>query len=177
MVLRAIGLMPITEATVQLLGEAQRTNTMTHFEAAICDSNLAGRALTHASFDTDDFNRLILKAAFSDVPLTRILGALEHGNPELSRMLQGLATEREAAGRAVWIGTNRLIACAPTEGTTARLIGHLEHGDDSHRLAAVEGIARLGRADLIPFLRERIDREPRPEIREALDHAVASLEN
>ncbi len=177
MVLRALALLPVTDATVQLLGEAQRTNTMTHFEAAVCDSNLAGRALKHQDFGTDDYNRLVLKAAFSDLPLERLIGALDHGNAELSRMLQGLATEREAAGRAVWAGTNRLIACAPTEGTVARLIGHVEHGDDRHRLAAVEGIAQLGRADLIPFLRERSGREPRPEIQRALDRAVATLEN
>lgn len=176
MVMRCLGLLPVTDSTVGLLGEAQRTNTVTHFEAAVCDSNLAARARSHSGFDEADFNRVLLKVAFLELPLDRLLGATEHANPELSRMLQGLATEREAAGRLVWPDTNRMIAHAPVEGTTARLVGHLEHGDDRHRLAAAEGLAILNRPELAAFVRERLEREPRPGIRSALERALAVLE-
>lgn len=175
MVLRCLALLPVTDATIQLLGEAQRTNTVTHFEAAICDSNLATRASSHQDFGQAGFNRLLLKVAFLELPLARILGALSGANAELSRMLQGLATEREAAGRLVWPDTNRLIARAPVEGTVARLVGHLEHGDDRHRQTAAEALASLNRPELAPFLRERLEREPRPEIRAALEQALSTI--
>jgi hypothetical protein len=91
-----------------------------------------------------------------------------------SRMLQGLATEREAAGRKVWHDTNLAIAHAPAEGTIARLLGGLEHGDDHHRLAAAEGLAHLRRADLRPYLAERLPRENLPRIRAVLERAIGA---
>ena len=50
--------------------------------------------------------------------------------------------------------------------------GGLEHGDDHHRLAAAEGLARLDRDDLRQFLRERLARENLPRIRPVLERAV-----
>ncbi|MEM7201988.1 MAG: EboA domain-containing protein [Planctomycetota bacterium] len=173
MVGRSLGLLPLRPATLDLLGEAQRTNTVAHFEAAACDSNLAVRALALPNFGVEGFNRLLLKLAFLDLPLPRVFGWAAGANPELSRMLQGLATEREAAGREVWRDTNRAIARAPTEGTVARLVGSLEHGDDGHRLAAAEGLGVLQRAELAPFLAERLPREQHPAVARAIETALA----
>lgn len=170
--LRALSALPITPATLRVLEEVQRTNMESHFRAATCGSNLVARAREHAQFDEVAFNRLLLKAAFIGVPLGEMLDAADGANPELSRMLQDLATEREAAGRSVWPDTARMIARAPCPGTLARLIGGLEHGDDRLRLAAAEGIALLHRSDLTAFARERLSREPRPEIRTALERAL-----
>jgi hypothetical protein len=83
-------------------------------------------------------------------------------------MLQDLATEREAAGRAVWRDTARLIGRAPCPGTTARLVGGLEHGDDGVRLAAAEGLLAMRRGELAAFAAERLPREPREAIRAVL---------
>jgi hypothetical protein len=173
MVLRALAAAPVGSATVRLLDEVQRTNMVVHFEAAVCDSDLAARAAEHERFGIAGFNRLILKLAFLELPLARVLAAQSRANEELSRMLQGLATEREAAGRAVWPDTDRMIARAPTRGTIARLVGHLEHGDDRLRLAAAEGLAWLRRRELAPFLAERLEREPRAQIRAALQRALS----
>ncbi len=115
MVLRCLSLLPITQATLRLLGEVQRTNTVSHFEAAVCESNLAVRALEHPDFAEEDFNRLILKLAFLDLSLDRALGVEKRANRSLSRMLLGLATERRAAGRTVWGDTDRMIALAPLQ--------------------------------------------------------------
>lgn len=115
MVLRCLSLLPITPGTLRLLAEVQRTNTVSHFEAAVCESNLAVRALEHADFGEEDFNRLILKLAFLDLPLDRALGVEKRANRSLSRMLHGLATERRAAGRTVWGDTDRMIALAPLQ--------------------------------------------------------------
>jgi hypothetical protein len=179
MVLRALACRPVSAGTVLLLGEVQRTNVQSHFEAAVCDSNLVSRALGRAGFAQTDLDRLVLKAAFLGIELARLIDVQRHANPELSRMLQDLATEREAAGRAVWRDTARLIARAPTAGTLARLIGGLEHGDDGTRLAAAEGfdvlLSRDGahRAEFSLYLRERLPREPRADIRAALERALA----
>ena len=115
MILRCLSLLPITQATLRLLAEVQRTNTVSHFEAAVCESNLLVRALEHPDFEEQDFNRLILKLAFLDLPLERVLQAEQRANQSLSRMLHGLATERRAAGRSVWGDTDRMIALAPLQ--------------------------------------------------------------
>lgn len=168
MLLRAMHVLPLGPVTVEFLGEAQRTNVVLHVEAAVCDGDLVARAIGQPGFEIETANKLILKYGFLDLPLERALGIERHANEELSRMLQDLATEREAAGRAVWRDTWRLIGRAPTAGSAARLVGGLEHGDDGVRAAAAEGLLALGRADLRPFAAERLPREPRPEIRDLL---------
>lgn len=168
MLLRALHVLPVGPITVRLLGEVQRTNVVLHLEAAICDGDLFARVVGQPGFDQATANKLLLKLAFLDLPLQRALGAERHANAPLSQMLQDLATEREAAGRAVWRDTWRLIGMAPTQGSAARLVGGLEHGDDGVRLAAAEGLLALGRADLRPFAAERLPREPRAAIRAVL---------
>lgn len=177
MLLRALHILPIGPLTVRLFGEVQRTNMVVHLEAALCDGDLFARTIGQTGFDQTGFdqttaNKLLLKLAFLDLPLHRALGAELHANAEFSRMLQDLATEREAAGRAVWRDTNRMIGRAPTLGTTARLIGGLEHGDDGVRRAAAEGLLALNRQDLRPFAAERLPREPRPDLRALLQRLV-----
>jgi hypothetical protein len=177
MALRALACLPIGAATGRLLGDAQRTNHVNHVVAACLDSNLLARTLDAADprstgFGREEFNRMILKLAFLDLPLRRVFGARRHADPELSGMLQGLATEREAAGRKVWHDTNRLIAHAPTAGTIARVVGGLEHGDDEHRLAAAEGVATLRQPWIRDLIAERLSREPRASIRAALERAL-----
>ena len=125
--------------------------------------------------------KLLLKLAFLDIPLSRVFSAERHANPELSRMLQDLATEREAAGRSVWRDTWRMLGRAPCPGAVARLVGGIEHGDDGVRLAAAEGLLALsrlepGREDLRPFAAERLPREPRAEVRALLQRLVQNSE-
>jgi len=177
MVLRSLGVLATSAGTRALLDEVQRTNTLTHVEAALLDNNLLARAVADGVYSQAEANRTLLKLAFLDLPLARVLGAETLANPELSRMLQDLATEREAAGRAVWRDTCRLIARAPTAGSLGRLAGALEHGDDGHRLAAAEGLVHVGsgapaRPFLLELARERLPREPRADVRTALERAL-----
>lgn len=168
MLLRAMHLLPIGPLTVEFLGEVQRTNVALHLEAAIGDGDLFARTVGRAGFDLDAANKLLLKYAFLGLPLERVFGAARHANAGLSRMLQDLATEREAAGRAVWRDTWELIGHAPTAGSVARLIGGLEHGDDGVRRAAARGLLALRRADLRVYAEERLPREPRADIKTLL---------
>ncbi len=168
MALRSLHFLPVGPATTRLFGEVQRTNVVLHLEAAVCDGDLFVRTLGQPGFDQTAANRLLLKLAFLDLPLARVFGAEATANAELSRMLRDLATEREAAGRSVWRDTNRLLGRAPCPGAVARLIGGLEHGDDGVRLAAAEGLLALGRTDLAPYAKERLDREPRADVKALL---------
>lgn len=172
-VLRSIAIRPITDATLRLLEEVQRTNVESHFIACALDSNLAIRAREHGAFDEAAFNRLMLKAAFLGLPLERMKEATDGANPELSRMLQDLATEREAAGRGVWADTCRMVGHAPTAGSIARIVGGLEHGDDRLRLSAALAVGLLPKGAYADLIKERVAREPRPEIRAALERALA----
>jgi hypothetical protein len=169
-VLRSLALSEPSRETVRLLGEVQRTNTGVHVEAGALDSNLVVRTLdAGVGFQKGDFRRMVLKIAFLDLPVWRMFGALDRADEELSGMLIAYATEREAAGRSVWLDTYRFIGRAPTDGAVARLLGGLEHGSDPVRLAAAEGLNALAREDLAPFLRERLPREPRGEIVKLLE--------
>ena len=170
MLLRSLSFLPLGEATSRLLVEVLRTNVVLHLEAAMCDQNVLARAIAAGVVDADTGNRLLLKFAFVDMPLQRAFGAESHASAELSTMLQDLATEREAAGRAVWRDTWRMLGRAPCPGALARLIGGLEHGDDGVRLAAAEGLLLLQErgAGIAGFAKERLPREPRPAIQELL---------
>lgn len=170
MLLRSLSFLPLGEATRRLLVEVLRTNIVLHLEAAMCDQNVLARALAQGVVDADTGNRLLLKFAFVDMPLERAFGAETHASVELSTMLQDLATEREAAGRAVWRDTWRMLGRAPCPGALARLIGGLEHGDDGVREAAADGLLLLPErgAGVAHFAKERLPREPRPTVQALL---------
>ncbi len=170
MLLRALQALPIRGATASLLGEVQRTNMVVHVEAACCDGDLLARmrAAGRPDFGPTELNRLMLKIAFLDLPLGRVHRGEGMANAALSQMLMDLATEREAAGRPIWRDTDRMLGRAPVPGTTARILGGLEHGDDHRRLAAAEGLLALGRPDLGGFAQERLGRESRADIRALL---------
>lgn len=173
MLLRALHVLPVGAITVRMFGEAQRTNMLVHVEAALCDGDLLARTVGQPGFEQTVANRVLLKLAFLDLPLARCLSAERCANAELSTMLQDLATEREAAGRAVWRDTWRMIGLAPTAGSAARLVGGLEHGDDGVRRAAAEGLLSLNRKELFAFAAERLPREPREDIRAILGRCRA----
>ncbi len=173
MLLRSLHFLPVGPLTVQLFGEVQRTNVVSHLEAAVGDGDLFARTAGRFGFDQAAANRLLLKVAFLDVPLARLFHAERTANAELSRMLQDLATEREAAGRPVWRDTWRLIGRAPCPGSLARLLGGIEHGDDGVRLAAAEGLLAAGRTEFAALAAERLPRESRPAIRALLQQLSA----
>lgn len=145
-VLRAHALGPIRASTVELLGEIQRSNTDTHFEALVCDSNLLARAMRDGvpvGMTKDSGYKVLLKAAFIGIPLDRVFGIVEHASPELSSYILGLATEREAAGRAIWTDTLRVLAHSPIPGTVDRVQQGMSESKPELRLAATMAAATL----------------------------------
>ncbi len=175
MVLRCLAMLPLSEATVELFGEIQRSNTQSHFEAGALDSNLLVSALQepNCSFDQADFNRMMVKLAFCDLAVERVYDAAQGADADLSRMLQDLASEREAAGRSIWAGTAWMIAHAPIDGSIARILGGIEHGDNRQRMAAILGLAQVYRPEFASYVSERLQHEPRSELRSLLEQLLA----
>lgn len=155
-VLKAMTLRPISPDTIALLGEVQRTNTVRHVEAGVLDANVVVRALEAGGpmtgFSQEDLHRLVLKLAFSDLPVARAYGVLDHATPELSQMLEDFAQEREAAGRPVWPDTWRFLGRAPIATTRERLLQGLRHERPEVRAAARDGVEALGDAELLKLL-------------------------
>jgi hypothetical protein len=169
MIVKALALLPVAPVTLSLLETAHRTNDMFIFESAFADSDLAARALAD-----DMLNRVVLKCAFNDVELARLIGIQKRANAELSTMLLGFMSEREAAGRPIWAGSLELAAYAPAAGVEARILGDLWHGQDARRLAA----ARAAGAWPAPRIREEVRArqalERHPPVQAALRAAAES---
>ncbi|HET6584319.1 MAG TPA: EboA domain-containing protein [Nannocystaceae bacterium] len=88
--------LPAPARFVALAIEACRTNAEPVFRA-IATKN----ALPAAHFPAPAFHQMVLKAIFLGVPVAEIEGLHTRVDGELVRMVQGYASERRAAGRAV----------------------------------------------------------------------------
>jgi hypothetical protein len=83
-------------AFLELAIDACRTHVTEVFEAIACDNAYPARYFPEANF-----NQMILKAVFIEVPLERVVGLGDRLNVELCRMAEYYAEERTAAGRTV----------------------------------------------------------------------------
>ena len=160
MVLRTLPFRPVDQVTKRLLVEAHRTNDEAIFAAAFADTDLPARAL-----DDDDYNRGVLKAAFIDLPLQRLLRCRTRANTELTSMLLDFMTEREAAMRPVWHGSLELGAHAPAPGLKFKIAGDLWSGVDARRLDAARAALLLDDETVKESARLRRDKEPRADVR------------
>lgn len=92
--LRMLPLLPYPDAYRDLAREAVRCNLTPLLEALIFDN-----PYPFEQFDERQWNVTILKCLFLNLPLERVIGLEERNNRELARMVQGLVSERRAAGR------------------------------------------------------------------------------
>jgi hypothetical protein len=95
-VLRCLSLFSEPERYVDLAAQACRSSVQTVFEALACENPFPA-----ASMPDLLFNQMVLKALFTEVALDRVTGLEARITPELSRMAEGYASERRAAGRSV----------------------------------------------------------------------------
>ncbi|HEX9298118.1 MAG TPA: EboA domain-containing protein [Thermoanaerobaculia bacterium] len=95
-VLRALPFLPDRSRFVPLTVEACRTSVQSIFEAIACENPFPADEFSELAF-----NQLVLKAFFTGVAMSRIVGLERRLNPELARMAQDYAAERRAAGRSV----------------------------------------------------------------------------
>lgn len=95
-VLQTLSLLPRPVRFLDIAVEACRTNVRPVFEAIACENSYPADL-----FPELNFNQMVLKALFLEVPVARIEGLGQRVTPELVRMAKGYASERAAAGRKV----------------------------------------------------------------------------
>lgn len=108
-VLKALPLLPDPERFLDTAVDACRSSILPIFEAIACENPYPAR-----HFPELNFNQMVLKAVFVDVPLARVVGLDGRLTDELARMGADYASERRAAGRSVPDDLGRL-----TRGATA----------------------------------------------------------
>ena len=94
--LRALSLLPGPERFLELAVDSCRSHVQDVFDAVACDNPYAAR-----HFPEPSFNQMIMKALFTEVPLSRVMQWQSRVNLELSRMARDYEAERRAAGRTV----------------------------------------------------------------------------
>ena len=92
----ALAVLPHPEMHILRAAEGVRTNMTNVFDAVALHNPYAA-----IYFSDEQWNQMILKAAFSNRPLTDITGLDHRANPALARILSDFAHERWAAGRYV----------------------------------------------------------------------------
>ncbi len=126
--LRALCLLPKPERFVHTATDACRTNIQPLFEAIACENPYPIRY-----FPELNFNQMVVKALFSRIELTRIVGLAKRRNAELARMTFDYQCEREAAGRSVpediWLA---LVPGLPLEHVP-RVLPYLADPSPKHR--------------------------------------------
>ncbi len=94
--LRMLMLLPEPAVVLSVAIDACRTNSEVVFRAIAC-----GNPYPAAHFPDLNFNQLVLKAIFMNVPIAEIDGLAARITPALLRMADDFASERRAAGRPV----------------------------------------------------------------------------
>jgi hypothetical protein len=158
-------------AAADVILDAMRLAADELVEAALADNPYTTRHLPD-----HEFRRAVLKCAFVGISVERVARIEDRADAELTRMLIGLASEREAAGRAVPPDLWPIAALAPAPGLFPRLLGYLEHGNSAHRAAAARGLGRLPNDDrdrARPFLLDRFAREQDEAAKRAIDWSLA----
>jgi hypothetical protein len=94
--LRALPLLAEPARFTELAIEACRTHVLDVFAAIACDNPFPAR-----HFPEPNFNQLVIKSLFLELPLERIHDWRGRANAELVRMASDYEAERRAAGRTV----------------------------------------------------------------------------
>jgi len=95
-VMKALPLVDEPSRFLSLAVEACRTSVEDVFRAIACDNPYPAR-----HFPPQNFHQMVLKALFTGVPVSGIVGLADRVTPELIRMVDDYAAERRAAGRSL----------------------------------------------------------------------------
>jgi len=169
-VLRALAFLPgaaTNAVALPAILDAMRMAQGEIFEAGLLDNAYAAVHLPQL-----EWRKAALKAVFVGHALRRVIRLEKRADAELSASLLDLATEREAAGRAVPPELWPIAAMFPPPGLAGKLLGYLEHPADEHRAAAAQALGRLRDPRVRPFLVDRAAREPVASVRDALQKAL-----
>ncbi len=162
--LRGLNLLPGRGRFLDAAVDACRTNIVPLLEAIACENPYPA-----AHFPELNFNQMVLKSLFNAIRMERILGLESRFNPELSRMADDYASEREAAGRDVPPDLWWVVAPRITPERIGRIYPYLQQGNSRHRYWAARA---LGYARDEP---SRLELEGRRTI-ETDDRVVAAID-
>jgi hypothetical protein len=107
--LRTLAWLPEAAEHLATAVEACRHSATRVFAAIACDNPYPA-----ALFPSLNFNQLVLKVLFHELPLAKVRGYRERVTPELQRMARDFGDERRAAGRPVPDDSNLLLQANAT---------------------------------------------------------------
>lgn len=168
--LRALILYPQCERFRDVAIDACRTNIKPLFESVACENPYPCRY-----FPELNFNQMVMKSLFMGVEIARIIGLEDRLNPELSRMTDDYAAEREAASRAV--PADIWLALAPFAAPAAldRAYRYAGSADSTHRRNVATGLGMRGDPAQRTRLQDWRRQEGDPQVIAALDAALQRL--
>ena len=142
-VVRALSAFGSGDALKPIALDAGRTNSVVLFAALALNNPFPA-----AHYTEHEFNQLVLKAVFVEVPVQHVFGLEDRTNPSLSRMCEDYVDERTAAGRGFPPGL--WLALAPHAGERAVdvLFKAVVDGDPDHRELASAAMARRCATDM-----------------------------
>ena len=162
--LRGVALLPGAERFLATVIDACRTNILPVFQAVACENPYPARC-----FPELNFNQMVLKSLFNGTALERIAGLERRLNPELSRMADDYAAEREAAGRQVPVDL-WLVQAPHSQGEAlARALRYLEHEEAGHRFWCARGLALRRGGAPAELVARCLKAEPNARVRQALE--------
>lgn len=132
---KALAVLAYPEGHMHRAREAIRSNIKAVFEA-ISQRN----PYPALHFDSVGWNQMVVKTFFVDVPLAHVTGLDRRANPPLSRMLDDLAHERWAAGRAFAPDLWRCVGPCADAKALADLKKLLASGSPIEKRAAALGL-------------------------------------
>jgi hypothetical protein len=103
-ILRVLAYLPAPAGFAALAADAVRINVLSVIEALACDNPFPSAHMSELQF-----NQMIMKAIFNELPLARVVGLQKRNNAELRRMVAANASERRAAGRPVPADTDLVL--------------------------------------------------------------------
>jgi len=168
--LRGLNLLPDCGRFLDAAVDACRTNIVPLLEAIACENPYPA-----AHFPELNFNQMVLKSLFNAIRMERILGLESRFNPELSRMADDYASEREAAGRDVPPDIWWVVAPRIGPDRIGRIYPYLQQGNSRHRYWAARslGYARDKRSRLELEQRRAVESDRR--VVAAIDASLAKM--
>ena len=136
---KALPLLPSPERFAWRAGECCRSNMLTVFESAACDSPFAARW-----FDDVAWKQAVVKALFVGAPLWRIRGLDGRLDEDLARMVLDLVDERRSAGRAIPVDLWLCLGEHAGERAERALESELAGAGPAQRAAVGVAFARRG---------------------------------
>ena len=168
--LRAVSLLPGAERHLRTAIDACRTNILPLFEAIACENPYPARF-----FPELNFNQMAMKALFSRVALSRIVGLEGRSNADLSRMCFDYLCEREAAGRTVpediWLALIPHIV----PGQLPRALPYLNDASPDARYWLSVALGASGLPAGRSALQARLGQEPDARVAGAMQASLARL--